>query len=135
MAYPQPGQLANLGESDRLSIPMDVLRMVEWWTAKPTDVLAELVHGGLIRVYLAEEATPVVHALADELAELPPEVRFERTAILADRYRPLKLYGDGRLRFTKETAHILGFALGDRPTLFVQSFTKGLEILTLDFRL
>ena len=97
--------------------------MVEWWKAKPTDVVAELVHEGLIRVYLAEEATPIVHALAEELAALPAEVRFERTAILADRYRPLKLYGDGRLRFTKETAHVLGFALGDRPTLFVQSFS------------
>jgi hypothetical protein len=131
----QPGQLANMGESDRLSIPVDVLRMVEWWEGKPTDVLAELVHEGLIRVYLAREATPMVEALIEELAGLPAEVRFERTAILADRYHPLKLYGDGRLRFTKAVAHVLGFTLGERPTLFVQSFPKGLEILSLVFRL
>jgi hypothetical protein len=135
MAYPQPGQLANIGESDRLSIPVDVLRTVEWWKDKPVDVLSESVHEGLLRIYLESEASPMVKALLEELDGLPAEIRFERLALVADRYRPLKLYGDGRLRFTKETAHILGFSLGERPRLFVQSFSKGLEILSLAFRL
>lgn len=135
MRWRYPGQLAQIGVSDRLSIPVEVLRAVEWWADQPAEVLAELVHEGLIRIYLAREAMPMVEALADELAALPTEVRFEHMAILADRYRPLKLYGDGRLRFTKETAQILGFNLGERPTLFVQSFPKGLEILSLAFRL
>jgi len=134
MASPDPGQLAHIGVSDRLSIPVEVLRSVEWWDHQPADVLAELVHEGLIRIYLAREATPMVEALANEFTALPPEIRFVRMAILADRYRPLKLYGDGRLRFTKETAQILGFNLGERPTLFVQAFPKGLEILSLAFR-
>jgi hypothetical protein len=124
-----------MGVSYRLSIPVEVLRAVEWWEDQPAEVLAELVHEGLIRIYLAREATPLVNSLADELTALPPEIRFERMAVLADRYRPLKLYGDGRLRFTKETAQILGFNLGEMPTLFVQSFPKGLEILSLSFRL
>jgi len=132
---PQPGQLANIGESDRLSIPVDVLRTVEWWKGTPVDVLSESVHEGLLRIYLESEATPMLKALLEELEGLQPEIRFERTAVLGDRYRPLKLYGDGRLRFTKETAHILGFTLGERPRLFVQSFSKGLEILSLAFRL
>ena len=38
------------------------------------------------------------------------------------------------VRFTKETAQVLGFNLGERPALFVQSFPKGLEILSLAFR-
>lgn len=121
--------------SNRLSIPVNVLRAVEWWEGKPAEVLAESVHEGLIRLYLAREAAPLVEALIEELAELPATVRFERAAIFADRYRPLKLYGDGQLRFTKETTQVLGFALGERPTLFVQSFPKGLEILSLPFRL
>jgi hypothetical protein len=124
-----------VGVSYRLSIPVELLRAVEWWEDQPAEVLAELVHEGLIRIYLAREAMPLVEALADQLSALPPEIRFERMAILADRYRTLKLYGDGRLRFTKETAQILGFELGERPTLFVQSFHKGLEILSLAFRL
>ena len=82
--------------SNRLSIPVNVLRAVEWWEGKPAEVLAESVHEGLIRLYLAREAAPLVEALIEELAELPATVRFERAAIFADRYRPLKLYGDGR---------------------------------------
>src|ERR1700731_1253294 len=109
-----------MGGSSRLSIPMEVLRAIDWWEDKSVDVLAELVQAGLIRIYLAAEATPMVEALAENIAEMPPEVRFERMAILADRYRPLKLYSDGRLRFTKETVQILGFSLGERPILFVQ---------------
>ncbi len=135
MAALPPGQLAHVGGSDRLSIPIDVLRSVEWWQDAATAVLADSVQEGLIRIYLEREAMPMVEALADEFAELPPDIRFERMAILADRYRSLKLYADGRLRFTKETAQILGFALGERPTLFVQAFPKGLEIMSLTFRL
>jgi hypothetical protein len=134
MLTTQSGQLANMDGSSRLSIPKDVLRAIDWWENKSVDVLAELVQAGLIRIYLAAEATPMVEALAEDIAEMPPDVRFERTAILADRYRPLKLYSDGRLRFTKEAAQILGFSLGERPTLFVQAFPKGLEILSLAFR-
>jgi hypothetical protein len=128
------GQLAKIDGSDRLSVPLEVLRATDWWADKPVDVVAEIVHEGLIRVYLAQEATPLVEALSNDLADLPGDLRFERMAVLADRYRPLKLYGDGRLRFTKETAQILGFALGERPTLFVQPFPKGFEILSLRFR-
>lgn len=131
----QTGQLANMGTGDRLSIPMDVLRMTEWWKNESAEVLSELVQEGLIRIYLAREAKPMVEALMDELAGLPPEVRFERAAIVADRYRPLKLYGDGRLRFTKEVARVLGFSLGEQLTLYVQAFPKGVEILSLSFRL
>jgi len=129
-----PGQLANMGVSDRLSVPVDVLRGVEWWADKSVAVLAETDREGLIRGYLASEAGPMVEALAEELAGLSAELRFERSMILADRYRPLKLYGDGRLRLTKETSQTLGFSLGDRPSLFVQAFPKGIEILSLAFR-
>jgi hypothetical protein len=135
MASRQPGQLARVDGSNRLSIPVEVLRAVEWWEDQTARVLAELVHESLIRIYLARDAEPMVEALAHEFGELPPEIRFERMALLADRYRPLQLYKDGRLRFTKETAQVLGFNLGDQPTLFVQSFPKGLEILTLPLRL
>jgi hypothetical protein len=130
-----PGQLAHVGASNRLSIPIDVLRSIEWWQDAAIDVLAESVREGLIRVYLASEAMPLVTALAEEFDELPPDVRFDRMAALADRYRPLKLYADGRLRLTKETAQILGFVLGEQPTLFVQAFPKGVEIMSLAFRL
>ncbi len=114
---------------------MDVLRAVEWWKDETTEVLAELVNEGLIRVYLAEEARPLVETLAQNLAGLPPDIRFERTAVLTDRYRTLTLYADGRLRFKKEVAQILGFSLGDRCQVFVQSFPKGLEILSLALRM
>jgi hypothetical protein len=98
-------------------------------------VLAELVHEGLIRIYLEQEAAPRVEALRGELAALPPGVRFAQEAVLSDRYRRLKLYADGRLRLTKEVAQVLGFNLGERITLFVQPFQKGLEILSLSYRL
>jgi hypothetical protein len=130
----QFGQLAKMDGSDRLCIPVDVLRAIEWWDDKPVDVFVELVQAGLIRIYLGGEARPMVEALIENMTGLPPNIRFERMAILSDRYRPLKLYADGRLRLTKETTQILGFSLGSRTTLFVSPFRKGLEIMSLSFR-
>jgi hypothetical protein len=135
METERPGELARIGTSDRLSIPVEVLRAVEWWDGKSVEVLGESVHEGLVRIYLAREAEPLVQSLIGELSELPPAIRFDRTAVIADRYRRLKLSSDGRLQFTKETAHVLGFSLGERPVLFVQAFPKGLEILSLTLRL
>jgi hypothetical protein len=113
---------------------MDLLRAVPWWTGQTTEITAELVMSGYIRIFATSEAGPLVEALASDLNAMPKQASFEDAQIMQDRYRSLKLYSDGRLRFTKEIAIMLGFKLGDRPSLFVQNFAKGLEIMTLSFR-
>lgn len=128
------GHIANVDASERLCVPLDALRAVEWWDAKPVDVVAEIVQPGLVRVYLAAEALPMIAKLKSQLNELPIEARTEHLAAIADRYRALKLYGEGRLRITKEVAQILGFVLGERPSFFVQPLTSCFEILSLEFR-
>lgn len=131
----EPGKLAKVDHEDRLSIPLPLLRSVEWWNDESAETIAELVSSrGLVRLYLAELAEPTIQTLASDLAELGAEDEFVLSGALADRFRPLKLYADGRLRFTKEVAQILGFSLGDEPTLFVQNFPAGLEIMSLDYR-
>ena len=129
-----PGQIAKVDEEGRLSIPIDALRAVEWWKSASVDVIAELVRPGLIRVYLANEAQPLIDSLLHEISERPAPANVDATAIVMDRYRPLKLYADGRLRFTKEVCTLLAFQLGEHLTLFVQPFPKHLEAMTLEFR-
>jgi|SRR5580704_14205676 hypothetical protein len=128
------GQIANLGEGGRLSIPIDVLRAVDWWDSTSVDVMSELCRFGLFRVYLADEAGPLINALFSEISERPHDVQSETFSIAADRYRPLKLYEDGRLRLTKEICSLLGVLLGQPAILFVQPFPRFLEIMTLQFR-
>jgi hypothetical protein len=128
------GQIANLGAGGRLSIPIDLLRLVEWWEDAPVDVMAELSRAGLVRIFLASEANALIQVLMDEISEQPNDTQFEALSIVADRYRPLKLYSDGRLRLTKETCSILDTVLGQQGAFFVQPFRRHLEILTLGFR-
>jgi hypothetical protein len=115
---------------------MELLRTIEWWQKRATAVLAELVQPGLVRLYSAKEATPLVGTVARKFASrsVDAHVRFESLQALADRYRQLKLYSDGRVRFTKEVASILEFNLGEKPTLYMQPFGKGLEVMSLSFR-
>lgn len=129
-----PGEIAHFDKTGRLTVPLDLLRSVKWWKQKPEDVVAELVEEGLIRVYLADEAEPLIGALQTGFKQLPPETMFDHIAALADRYRPLKLYGDGRLRVTKDVAAVLGFVLGQQPTVYVQPFPRGFEVMTLRYR-
>ena len=72
MALLHPGQLAHIGVSDRLSIPVEVLRAVEWWEDQSVEVLAELVQEGLIRIYLAREATPLVRISRERTYRVAP---------------------------------------------------------------
>jgi hypothetical protein len=126
--------LQKVDEEGRLSIPIDALRAVEWWKSASVDVIAELVRPRLIRVYLANEAQPLIDSLLHEISERPAPANSDATAIVVDRYRTLKLYADGRLRFTKEVCALLAFQLGEHSTLFVQPFRKHLEAMTLEFR-
>jgi len=128
------GQIAKLGEDGRLSIPIDVLRGVRWWDTTPLDVIAELCRSGLIRIHLASEAEPLIAGLLADIPDAPGQSQSEIASIVSDRYRPLKLYADGRLRLNKEVCSLLEISLGQNATLFVQPFKSFLEITTLQFR-
>ncbi len=128
------GQIANFGEDGRVSIPIDVLRAVRWWEATSFDVVAELCRAGFIRIYLASVAEPLIAALLSDISDSPDQSTSEIASVVSDRYRPLKLYGDGRLRLTKEVCSILGIRLGEHATVFVQPFNSWLEIMSLQFR-
>ena len=128
------GQLANMTTQKRLNIHAETLAAVEWWGSKPVEVTAELVEAGLIRVYLATEAAPMIEELKSELQNLLPQLRFDRAVVLADRYRSLTLAGNGQLALGQEVIKFLGFSEHELPTLFVQPFPTGLEIMTLDHR-
>jgi hypothetical protein len=128
------GQIAGLAEDGRLSIPMDALRAIRWWEPVPLDVIAELCRVGLIRIHLASEVEPLVAALLSDISESHDQPSMEIASVVSDRYRPLKLYADGRLRLTKEVCSLFEIRLGEKVTLFVQPFKSWLEIMTLQFR-
>lgn len=135
MIFPQ-GQIGSVDSSDRVSVPSDILKSTGWWTGRALDAMSELAEPGLIRIFAIEAAMPLIEETVAQIERsvTNPGIRFTQLQVLHDRYRKLKLYSDGRLRFTREVASVLGFQLGGEPQLYVQPCNKGFEIMSLPFR-
>jgi hypothetical protein len=128
------GALANIDGQGRLAIPIHLLRAVCWWRDVSRDVLAELHRPGLVRIFAADGigSTLAGHHAEHDGGDLERVLEFEQ--VLADRYRILKLYGDGRLTVTREVAELLDVDPGQPDRLFAQSFDAGLSLMSLAFR-
>lgn len=127
------GELANIDQYNRLNVPAAVLRSVTWWKKSPLEVTAELVEFGLIRIYLPADISAAIDALRKG------SLGFEDAAVLVDRYRLLHLGQGGRLGLIKEVTAALGFAFGEKPTLYTQAFPtssvrRGFEVMSLEYR-
>jgi hypothetical protein len=134
MAQLIPGQLAKIDREDRLSIPMEILRNITWWSGEPIRVLAEFRDRGLVRVHGAA-ARAIIDGLDRDLQQETSESAHIARAVLIDRYRELALYKDGRLRLIKEVCPWLGFRWGEQAELYVQPLGHVLEIMSQDYRL
>jgi DNA-binding transcriptional regulator/RsmH inhibitor MraZ len=127
-----PAKLANIDTSNRLIIPRPTFSNVSWRRKEAQKVFAELVSPGLVRIYLASDIEEKIRDRLSSLSEMPFSDQFDRQMVLADRYRPMKLDKEGRLQLTQDIVPILGFSLNkDQPSLFVQPFGNGFEILSV----
>src|SRR5258706_95462 len=92
-------------------------------------VTAELCEDGLIRVYEVQELTGRMDELRRQIGLLDPAARAAERAVLADRYRTLTLYADGRLQLTKEVAWWLKLYPFPSKTaqLFGEAFPTGMS--------
>ena len=128
------GCIANIDRLGRLAIPIGLLRALPWWKDATRDVLVELLCPGLVRLFGTDNANLSIaeHRSAYEPDLAEQALDFEQ--VLADRYRLLKAYSDGRVTLTREVAFLLGIPQKEPTTLFVQSFNSGLSIMSLEFR-
>ena len=127
-----PGQIAKVDREGRLSIPMDLLRAVPWWSDATLRVTGELTFKGLMRVYPSSAVSAALRA--DSNGDVASDAAYIARAVTADRFRGLSLYAEGRLRITKEVCPWLGFSLGEKVELYVQPFRSGLEVMSMEHR-
>jgi hypothetical protein len=127
-----PGQLAKADQQGRVTIPLDVLKGVGWWTGARVRVTGELTRRGLLRVYTDSVVNSTISSNDD--GNITSAAGYIAQAVLADRYRALALYGDGRLRLTKEVCAWLGFSLGEKRDLYCQSSQYFLEVMSMEHR-
>lgn len=127
-----PGEIAKVDKQGRVAIPVRVLKAVTWWVGESGDITAELTRRGLLRIFpdsAMVTARGVVESRPDE-----SDADYITRAVLADRYRGLALYKEGRLYLTEEVCPWLGFKLGDVTELFAQPFHYGIEIMSMEHR-
>jgi hypothetical protein len=128
MATLIPGEIAKVDKQGRVAIPVRVLKAVTWWVGESGSVTAELTRRGLLRIFpdsAMVTARGVVESRPDE-----SDADYITRAVLADRYRRLALYKEGRLYLTEEVCPWLDFKLGDVTELFAQPFPYGIEIMS-----
>ena len=132
MAALTPGENAKVDKKGRLAIPAAVLKAVSWWSDyKGGRVTGELTRKGLMRVF---PDSAVRSALAAGNGDPSSDADYVANAVMADRYRDLALYKEGRLYLTKEVCPWLGFGLGETAELFAQPFPYGIEVMSMEHR-
>ena len=127
-----PGEIAKVDKKGRLAIPVAVLKAVSWWAGKSGHVTGELTRKGLIRVFPDSAMGAALSNVEREVSR--SDADYIAKAVVADRYRELALYEEGRLYLTKEVCPWLGFKLGDAAELFAQPFHYGIEVMTMEHR-
>jgi hypothetical protein len=115
----------------RLSVPVRVLRSTAWWTGESREVVAELTRPGVVRLFDADFAQ---ERLSDVLRDWPGADGLEFKLVMADRYRRLKLYSDGRLTLTQEVLSTLREEPGQLSQLFAEGSSTAVELMTLRIR-
>jgi len=125
---------AKVGSSDRLSIPLPLLRMMDWWTAVPTTVLGELVEPGLMRLCGLADAEPILADIT-QAARNGDEDRHDRWMAFRDKFRLLSLYKDGRLLLTQETLWLFDLPPKEPWYVYVQAAGRTIEVMSEKFRL
>jgi DNA-binding transcriptional regulator/RsmH inhibitor MraZ len=127
-----PGEIAKVDKKGRLAIPVRVLKAVSWWAGRSGHVTSELTRKGLIRIFPDSAMAAALRNVEPDASD--SEADYIARAVIADRYRELALYEEGRLYLTKEICPWLGFRLGEVGELFAQPFHYGIEVMSMEHR-
>ena len=129
------GSIVSVDGNGRVTLVAG-LAVAVGWTRQKHIVTAELVEPGIFRVYDRDRLAPHVASLLAQADDLDVPLRMESKAALADRYRDLTLYADGRLQLTKEVAAWVGYyPFPVTPAhLFAEAFALGIAVMTPERR-
>lgn len=125
-------QICSVDVEDRLTIPAAMLREMPWWEDASCEVICEMACLGLVRITGLTSALEKIDALKDSRVK-GPSAQHDRQMALLDKFRPLKLYKDGRLRLTAEVMSCLEFETEAQPRLYVQKSAQAIEILSFAY--
>lgn len=131
-AIASAGDVAQLGNDQRLLCPAEVRRVAKWLArGEPGHVYAELVEAEHIRLWPVEAVSSRLEKLKAGLQEQTDSEEVLRA--LADRYRMVARHEDARVRLTEAVLLYLGVTPGERPYLYVQGSNRsaGIDVMSL----
>ena len=98
--------------------------------------MANLFAEGRVRLRLASGLYPKIEALRLEIQQSDAPDRDERLAVLADKYREVKLYANNnrRVQLDKTVAVYLGIVGKSDRTVFIESKEGSIDIMSLSYR-
>lgn len=130
------GSLASIDVNGRVTVSVELIAVIGWRRGKKLAVMAELGEFGLVNIYRADALDLHIRNLRQSVGDIEGPGRRDAENVLADRYRTLTIYSDGRLQLTREVASWLGFYPFPETNayLFAEPHAPGLALMTLDRR-
>jgi hypothetical protein len=130
------GEIATLGTKRKVQIPKDCMEVLVWSLKPPTELIAELVSPGRIRLHLAADILPALLALLREIDESQPPNESELRAAVHDRYRRLsfQLKGEHSVLLEKRLVAHLGMLPSDKRLLYVEACATFIDVMSLSCR-
>lgn len=125
----------QLGDDNKLSFPARLLHVVEWATGSNNkNLIADLVEPGHIRFHFHDDLSDRLDDFREELSKADDPESMAKLAVLEDRYRPLTLYKDRRVRLGEALLVFLGITPPERPYLFIQASKRVIDVMNLEIR-
>ncbi len=120
----------------RLSIPKEMLRAMNWVVAKGSvTVFAEVRAVGRVRLLESSRVEERLGAVRERVEELGSRDEIDQAlSALADRYRPVKLYPEGRVHLTEPVHAALEETLAPVSVIVELVANRSIEILCLRAR-
>lgn len=130
------GSIRALDRDHRVSIPKELLKAMNWSVAKGSlQVIAEIRGLGRVRLLEPSRVEERLAAIHERIQELHTQDEIDQAlGALADRYRPVRLYPEGRVHLTEPVHAVIEPTLAPVSVLVELVATKGIEILSLGTR-
>lgn len=130
------GAIRALDRDHRVSIPKELLKAMRWSVAKGSlQVVAEIREPGRVRLLEPGRVDERLAAIHERIQELSSQDEVDQAlSALADRYRPVKLYPEGRVHLTEPVHAVFDPTLAPVSVLVELVANKGIEILSLGTR-
>lgn len=131
-----PSSLRSLDRDHRVSIPKEMLKVLNWTvTAGSLSVVAEVRAVGRVLLLESSRVEERLGAVRERIQELGSQVEIDQAlSALADRYRAVKLYPEGRVHLTAPVHAALDETLGPISVMVGLVANRSIEILSFKAR-